>query len=69
MDYFTKKGIVVLVVHDSFVVQKRYEDELKKVMNDFYYSEFCFNPVIKKEDKTREEEEIKKKTRQEKKKK
>jgi len=46
VDYFTKKGILALVVHDSFIVQKRYEDELKKMMKDVYYSKFSFNPVI-----------------------
>jgi len=34
--HFTKKGIACLCVHDSFIVQKRYEAELVQVMKDVY---------------------------------
>lgn len=34
IDHFTKKGIPVLSVHDSFVVEEQYGDELAEVMRD-----------------------------------
>lgn len=36
INHFTSKGVVVLCYHDSFRVQKRYEDELYQVMVDSY---------------------------------
>ena len=46
VDHFRKKSIVVLVVHDSFIVQKKHEDELVQVMNDSYRNKFSFNAII-----------------------
>ena len=36
IEHFTNKGIVCLGVHDSAIVQKRYENELKEVMEVLY---------------------------------
>ncbi len=47
INHFTKKDIPVLVVHDSFLIEEKYEDELVDVMNKEYYKLFKFNPVIK----------------------
>ena len=45
--HFTKKGIVVLVVHDSFIIQEKYASELKEVMNKIYEDNLGFSPVLK----------------------
>jgi len=47
ISHFTKKGIPVLVVHDSFIVEKKYESELEEVMIKAYKEKFKFDPVIK----------------------
>lgn len=36
INHFTSKGVVVLCYHDSFRIQKKYEDELYIVMIDSY---------------------------------
>lgn len=36
VEHFVKKSIPILSIHDSFVVQKRYEDELRCVMQKAY---------------------------------
>ena len=37
MKHFTRQGIVCLCVHDSFIVELRYKDELSDVMSEEYY--------------------------------
>lgn len=37
MMYFQSKGIVVLPVHDSFIIAKQYKDELTNVMKSVYF--------------------------------
>lgn len=32
MNHFTAKGIPVLMIHDSFIVEQQYEDELREIM-------------------------------------
>lgn len=44
--HFTHKGILVLCIHDSFIIQKRYEKELLKMMKKFYKDRFGFNPKV-----------------------
>ena len=36
VSYFTNKGIVVLPIHDSFIVQSKYENELILKMKEVY---------------------------------
>lgn len=36
INHFTSKGVVVLCYHDSFRIQKKYEDELHKLIIDSY---------------------------------
>lgn len=36
IDHFTEKGIVVLCYHDSFVIQKKYKDQLYSKIEDSY---------------------------------
>ncbi|MCY7362581.1 MAG: hypothetical protein LH629_11035, partial [Ignavibacteria bacterium] len=45
--YFTEKSISVLVIHDSFVIEKKYKDELLDIMNSEYKKKFKFEPNIK----------------------
>jgi hypothetical protein len=47
LNYFTKKGITCLVIHDSFIVEKKYESELKEMMIKKYKEKYKFLPVIK----------------------
>lgn len=47
INYFTKKAVPVLVVHDSFLIEEKYEDELVERMNREYYKLYKFYPVIK----------------------
>lgn len=42
----TKKGIVALPVHDSVIVQKRFEKELKEEMERSYFLKMGFQPVV-----------------------
>jgi hypothetical protein len=37
IDHFTKQGIPILCMHDSFIVQKQYANELKQVMQRVYH--------------------------------
>lgn len=46
--HFANKGILVLCVHDSFIIQRRYAKELFKMMKKFYKDRFGFNPKIEK---------------------
>ena len=32
----TKSGIILLVIHDRFIVQKKYKNELKKIKKYLY---------------------------------
>ena len=36
INHFAKQGIPILSVHDSFIVQGRYKDELKRIMQQMY---------------------------------
>ena len=36
LDYFLKKGISVLPIHDSFIIASTYADELKSIMEKTY---------------------------------
>lgn len=41
-----EKGVLVLPIHDSFIVDQRFEDELRKQMIDCYAERFKQSPVI-----------------------
>jgi len=45
--HFTKKGVVCLCVHDSFIVPVRYRKELIQEMRAAYKAEIGFKPVVK----------------------
>lgn len=45
--HFLKKGILVLSVHDSFIIAAEFEEDLKKVMTKEYRTVFKYDPVIK----------------------
>jgi len=45
--HFTVKGIVCLCVHDSFIVEKKHEDELKQTMKEVYKNHMGFDCPIK----------------------
>lgn len=44
--YFTGRGIPVLVVHDSFIIEKKYESELIDKMKAVYKEKFNFEPRV-----------------------
>jgi len=44
---FTSKGIPCLPIHDSFIIAKSYESELRSVMEEVFYKYFHFKPKIK----------------------
>ena len=44
--HFTKKKIPCLCMHDSFIVQKPYEAELRQVMIEKYKKYFGYEPVL-----------------------
>lgn len=46
--HFADKGILVLCVHDSFIIEENHEAELKKVMEDVYFDEFKYLPIVEK---------------------
>lgn len=46
LTYFMKKKIPCLIVHDSFLVQEKYEDELYNVMQAEYEKKFKFKPEL-----------------------
>ncbi|WP_295625893.1 hypothetical protein [uncultured Nitrosomonas sp.] len=43
----TRKGIVCLSIHDSFIVAKKYELELRQIMEFVFQDKFTFKPLIK----------------------
>lgn len=43
----TKKGIVCLSVHDSFIVAEKYKLELRNTMESAFQEKLHFNPIIK----------------------
>lgn len=46
--HFTDKNILVLCIHDSFIINSQYKDELKELMEREYLAEFPgFPPIIK----------------------
>ncbi|MEM4326196.1 MAG: hypothetical protein QXU40_02750 [Candidatus Pacearchaeota archaeon] len=47
MKELTEKNILVLIVHDSFLVQEYYVSDLKDAMIRHYKVKFNFDPVIK----------------------
>jgi hypothetical protein len=36
IQHFSKKGVPIFPIHDSFIVQEKYRDELKMVMQKAY---------------------------------
>ena len=46
LKYFTKREIVCLCVHDSFIVDKKYLDELSEVMKSGYKNEMGFECLL-----------------------
>jgi len=46
--HFAKKDILVLCIHDSFVIEEQYEDELRKKMEEVYKEKFGNLPIIEK---------------------
>ena len=47
LDYFAERGIPCLPVHDSFIVERQYEDELRHVMIECYRAVVGYDPKIK----------------------
>ena len=45
---YTAKKILVLCVHDSFIIEDQYDKQLKRAMSKYYYNEMKFRPVITK---------------------
>jgi len=45
--YFAQKNIPILPVHDSFIIQEQYKNELKKVMQDVYKRHTNFRIKVK----------------------
>lgn len=46
LNYFIEKGIPILPVHDSYIIQQQYKDELINVMTIEYQKIMKFKPVI-----------------------
>ena len=46
LKYFTKKEIVCLCVHDSFIVERQYKDELYEIMKKEYKREMGFEGEV-----------------------
>ena len=46
LDYFLDREIVVLPIHDSYIVAEQYEDELYEVMKEKYRDRMGFYPII-----------------------
>jgi len=44
--HFANKNILVLCVHDSYIIEEQHQSELRKIMMKEYKSVFGFNPVI-----------------------
>lgn len=49
INHFAKKNVPILCVHDSFIVQKQYEEELNLVMKNTYKRHTGFRINVKKE--------------------
>lgn len=47
VNHFGKKGIPILSIHDSFIVQKQYRDELYDVMITTYHKVTGFEITVK----------------------
>ena len=47
LKHFTRKKIVCLCIHDSFIVQEQYKDELIEVMKREYKREMGFDCELK----------------------
>ena len=45
--HFTRQGIPCLVIHDSFIVEQKYRDELEAIMKECYFQEFGYNCDVK----------------------
>jgi len=46
LQHFTSKKIPVLSVHDSFIIESNYKDDLKKIMIKKYKDKFKYKPQI-----------------------
>jgi hypothetical protein len=46
LKHFTNRGIVVMPVHDSFIVEENYQHTLQDVMRVEFYRQFGFFPQI-----------------------
>ncbi len=46
INHFTEKGIAVLVIHDSFIIEKEHESELEQIMKDVYEKKYKFVPNV-----------------------
>jgi len=46
VEYFTRKDIPVLCIHDSFIIAKEHKQELNEVMKEVYFDYFGFYPEI-----------------------
>lgn len=47
INHLTERGIACLPVHDSFIVAKQYEAELRQLMEEVFYFSFNINAIIK----------------------
>jgi len=47
IEYFTEKGILVLCVHDSFIIAEKHKDELNNMMISTYKKYLGFEPIVK----------------------
>ncbi len=45
-EHFCNKGIPILPIHDSFLIQEEYKSELQQKMQEVFHSRFGFNPRI-----------------------
>ena len=46
LKYFTKKKILLLSIHDSFIIESQHEDILRKIMIQKYKAKFRYKPQI-----------------------
>jgi len=44
--YFVRRDKMVLCVHDSYIINKKHENELADIMKHYYCREFKFKPII-----------------------
>ena len=47
IDECMRKGICVLTIHDSFIVDDRYKEHIEQIMIQSYYDVIGYNPIIK----------------------